>query len=61
MTDQPISIPIEIIELETQSYHLIVKCTLNGEQSGDMVIDTGASKTVFDRDFVHNYQHKNRR
>jgi len=58
MIDQAIRIPIEIIELETQSFHLIVKCTLNGEQSGDMVIDTGASKTVFDRNFVLNYQHK---
>ena len=58
MNKAPISIPIEIIELETQSFHLLVKCTLNGEQSGDMVIDTGASKTVFDRNFILNYQHK---
>jgi len=58
MNNTPVSIPIEIIELETQSFHLLVKCTLNGEQSGDMVIDTGASKTVFDRNFILNYQHK---
>ncbi|WP_372642092.1 retropepsin-like aspartic protease [Ancylomarina sp.] len=58
MNHQATRIPIEIIELETQSFHLIVKCTLNGEQTGDMVIDTGASKTVFDRNFVLNYQHK---
>ena len=59
MNDQPIGIPIEIIELENQSYHLIVKCTLNGEQIGDMVIDTGASKTVFDKNFVRTYQDQN--
>ncbi len=58
MNHQATSIPIEIIELETQSFHLIVRCTLNGDQIGDMVIDTGASKTVFDRNFVSNYQHK---
>jgi len=58
MNNTPVSIPIEIIELETQSFHLLVKCRLNGEQSGDMVIDTGASKTVFDRNFILNYQHK---
>ncbi len=58
MNNSPIHIPIEIIELETQSFHLLIKCTLNGEQDGDMVIDTGASKTVFDRNFVLNYQHK---
>ena len=58
MNNSPIHIPIEIIELETQSFHLLIKCTLNSEQDGDMVIDTGASKTVFDRNFVLNYQHK---
>ena len=56
MNNTPIHIPIEIIELETQSFHLLVKCTLNGEQNGEMVIDTGASKTVFDRNFVLDYQ-----
>ena len=59
MNDQPIGVPIEIIELEDQSFHLIVECTLNGEQVGDMVIDTGASKTVFDRNFVRTYQDQN--
>lgn len=58
MNNSPIHIPIEIIELETQSFHLLIKCTINGEQEGEMVIDTGASKTVFDRNFVLNYQHK---
>jgi len=58
MNTPPISIPIEIVELENESFHLLISCTLNGEQCGDMVIDTGASKTVFDRNFVLNYQHK---
>lgn len=58
MNNQSIQVPIEIIELETQSFHLLVKCTINGEQNGEMVIDTGASKTVFDNNFVLNYQQK---
>ena len=42
-----IVIPIEIIELEENNYHLTVKSRfLNGEE-GLWVIDTGASKTVF--------------
>jgi len=60
MNNQAISIPIEIIELETQSFHLLIKCTINGEQEGEMVIDTGASKTVFDRNFVQEYQHQDK-
>ena len=59
MNNQAVGVPIEIIELENQSYHLIIECTLNGEQVGDMVIDTGASRTVFDRNFVRTYQHQN--
>lgn len=58
MNNSPIHIPVEIIELESQSFHLLVKCNLNGEQDGEMVIDTRASKTVFDQNFVLNYQHK---
>jgi hypothetical protein len=51
-----IEIPIEIIELETNSYHLLVKCEINGGQTGELVIDTGASKTVLDKNFVSDYQ-----
>jgi len=51
-----ITIPIEIIELENQSFHLLVSCKVNGSQKGDLVIDTGASKTVLDRNFVATYE-----
>lgn len=51
-----IRIPVEIIELEKDSYHLLVRCQVNGDQNGDLVIDTGASKTVLDRNFVATYQ-----
>lgn len=51
-----IVVPIEIIELETQSFHLLVSCQISNDLSGDLVIDTGASKTVLDRNFVTNYE-----
>ncbi|MFA8436269.1 MAG: retropepsin-like aspartic protease [Marinifilaceae bacterium] len=51
-----IEVPFEVVELEKNSYHLFVKCKLNGEQYGDLVIDTGASKTVLDRNFVDQYR-----
>ena len=51
-----IEIPIEIVELETNSFHLLIKCRINSSQEGDLVIDTGASKTVLDKNFVEVYQ-----
>ena len=50
-----LEIPIEIIELESQSFHLLIRCKVNGFEEGDLVIDTGASKTVLDRNFVPSY------
>lgn len=44
-----IKIPLEILTLEDGSYHLLIAVLLNGELSGKMVVDTGASKTVIDR------------
>lgn len=51
-----IEIPIEIIELENESFHLLISCKVNGSHEGDLVIDTGASKTVLDRNFVPDYE-----
>jgi|GEM_PF-49326 len=41
-------IPIEIVELEGDSYHLFVQCRFNDSVDGALIIDTGASKTIFD-------------
>lgn len=41
-------IPVELVELEDNSYHLIVKVDIDGI-TGDMIIDTGASVTVADQ------------
>lgn len=41
-------LPFEIIELETDNYHLIVSADFTDGSVKKWVIDTGASKTVFD-------------
>lgn len=51
-----IEIPIEIIELENESFHLLIRCKVNASHEGDLVVDTGASKTVLDRNFVPAYE-----
>jgi len=45
------TIPIEIIELEDESYHLMIEATFNKTEKGHLIIDTGASKTVLDSQF----------
>ncbi len=48
-----ISIPLELVKLEDNSFHLLVKVEIDGIQ-GDMIIDTGASVTVVDQKiFAH--------
>ncbi len=42
-----IRIPVEIIKLEDNSFHMLVHVETDGVQ-GDMIIDTGASVTVLD-------------
>ncbi len=49
-----IKIPFEIVVLEDESYHLLVACSIGGKSSF-LVIDTGASKTVFDSNFITDY------
>ena len=43
-----VSIPIEVIELEQDNYHLLVSTRFSDGVTGKWVIDTGASKSVFD-------------
>ncbi len=42
------SIPIEVIELELDNYHILVDARFPGGEVGKWVIDTGASKSIFD-------------
>jgi len=47
-----IRIPIKLIELETNNYHLLIHAEFESGSPGIWVIDTGASKSVFDMDLV---------
>lgn len=42
-----VEIPITLISIENDGFHLMIKAKLNGK-SINMLIDTGASRTVFD-------------
>jgi hypothetical protein len=42
------SLPIELLFIEDAGYHLLIKVKVNGK-TATLLIDTGASKTVFDK------------
>ncbi|MCD6354279.1 MAG: retropepsin-like domain-containing protein [Prolixibacteraceae bacterium] len=44
-----IKIPIQLIELEEGNFHILVTARFSDGTSGNWAIDTGASKTVFDK------------
>ncbi|MBL1408148.1 aspartyl protease family protein [Sphingobacterium faecale] len=41
-------IPLQLLQLEEEGFHILVEVTISGV-AHNMVVDTGASKTVFDR------------
>jgi hypothetical protein len=41
-------IPIKLIELDDQSFHLLIEASIN-DIPLNLIIDTGASRTVFDK------------
>lgn len=45
-------IAIELVELEEDSFHIVTSVELSSGVKGYMIIDTGASKTVFDKSFL---------
>ncbi|MDA3929969.1 MAG: hypothetical protein PF541_13545 [Prolixibacteraceae bacterium] len=42
------SIPLQLIELEDMSFHILIETEFQNNRKGKWAIDTGASKTVFD-------------
>ena len=50
-----IKIPIQLVELEDQNFHILVRSGFADETAGVWVIDTGASKTVFDKNLTQYY------
>jgi hypothetical protein len=51
-----IKIPLRIIELEEGNFHIIATGTFDDGTTGLWAIDTGASKTVFDKNLIGNYE-----
>jgi hypothetical protein len=49
------TIPLDLIELEEGNYHLAVKAVFDNGEEVTWVIDTGASKTVFDQTLQDKY------
>jgi hypothetical protein len=50
---QKFKIPISIIELDSRSYHLLIEVYIN-KLPVNVIIDTGASRTVFDKSLLGN-------
>ena len=44
-------IPLEVLSIENEGFHIFVTAMINGKQAR-LLIDTGASRTVFDRDRI---------
>ena len=49
MFRKTIELPLDLVELEEDNYHLMLKSRLSDGQEAWWIVDTGASKTVFDR------------
>ena len=47
------TIPFKLLRLGEEGVHILVKVSL-GRRRADMIIDTGASQTVFDLTFIRN-------
>jgi predicted aspartyl protease len=47
-------IPIQILEIESEGYHMMVQGFINGKQAS-FLVDTGASRTVFDMEAIKIY------
>lgn len=45
-----LKLPLEIVEISPASYHIFIECIVNDEKK-EILVDTGASQTVFDLRF----------
>ncbi len=50
-----IEIPLQIIELEHDNYHILIEGNFFDESFSYWIIDTGASKTVLDSNLIEYY------
>ncbi len=49
-------IPLQIVELEEDNFHIVISGKFNDGNIGYFAVDTGASKTVFDKNLEELYQ-----
>ncbi len=57
MALKKISVPIRILRIDNDGFHLQIVVTLNRKRAR-LLIDTGASRTVFDKSRIHIYTEK---
>jgi hypothetical protein len=50
-----IKIPLQVVKLEEGNYHLVISGKLSDEKVAYWAVDTGASKTVFDKNLQNHY------
>lgn len=50
-----LKIPLQIVELEDDNFHLVVNSVFHDGTNGFWVVDTGASKSVFDKNLEKFY------
>ncbi len=50
------TLPIELIELENNNFHLLLEGRFQNREKGYWIIDTGASKSVFDKSLTEFYK-----
>lgn len=50
-----IHVPLHLIDMAGNGCHLYLEAIFNNKTTGNLIIDTGASKTVFDKNSVSEY------
>lgn len=50
-------VPLKILKIDEDGYHLIISARINGKPSR-LVVDTGASRTVFDKERIKRFLDK---
>ncbi|MCF6356294.1 MAG: retroviral-like aspartic protease family protein [Draconibacterium sp.] len=50
-----VKIPLQITEIDPGNYHIIISGSFADNKTASWIIDTGASKTVFDKNLVEYY------
>ncbi|MGQ8337563.1 aspartyl protease family protein [Sunxiuqinia sp. A32] len=50
------TLPLKLVELENSNFHILLDCKFANGELGSWIIDTGASKSVFDISLKDYYQ-----